>query len=450
MSQNRSTNPNRNNANKQNVAGLEVRLVAANLLTHVLDNHANLDDLTDSQRGFADFLKLDLRDQGLAKAIVLTTLRKKTRIDAILKNCWDRKPPQKARFLMHVLETAAAQILFMDVPQSAAVNLAVTAIRKDKRTTRFASFTNAVLRKLTREAETFLARSVTISPFPQWMHKQLSKDFGKEKVSLSGATIALEPVVDLQGEAGALAAIENTISLPTGARRLTVSTPIRELEGYEKGQWWVQDIAASQPVQLLGNVEGKSIADLCAAPGGKTMQLAKAGAKVTAVDISSRRLQRLEENLKRTHCTAQIVQTDILEWEPSEKFDAVLLDAPCSATGTIRRHPDILWNTTPDQINQLVQLQIQLIEKAALFVKPGGILIYANCSLFKQEGENLIASLKTENLTLDPIKAEELPGLEVCINGQGAFRALPHHLSIDPEEKSGMDGFFAARFIVGS
>lgn len=189
------------------------------------------------------------------------------------------------------------------------------------------------------------------------------------------------------------------------------------------------------------------------------MQLAAAGANVTAVDISAKRLERLEENLARTGLSAELVCADILQWTPKKAFDAILLDAPCSATGTVRRHPDILWNTQEAEIAKLVDLQKALITRVSAFLKPGGILVYANCSLLKAEGEDLVASLFSgpsadiptgtamDEIQPLPVRPEELPGLEFCLNGRGQFRSLPHYLETDPREKSGMDGFFAARFV---
>ncbi len=430
------------------VPGMATRLAAANMLTQIVDHKASMDDLVDPLRGHFEFLKLEARDQQLAKAILLTTLRQKNRIDHVLKKCWNRKPPQKARFLIHILETAAAQILFMDVPQSAAVNLAVSAVRNDNRTTRFASFTNAVLRGLSRDKDMLLEKSAGFSIFPDWMQKMLGRDFGKDKTLRMSAAVMLEPNLDLQAKPGASIDEEEMIALPGDGKRLLSNAMVQDLPGYDEGNWWIQDIAAAQPVRLLGDVRGKEVADLCAAPGGKTMQLAALGAKVTAVDISHRRLKRLEENLARTRLVADIVEADITTWQPNKLFDAVLLDAPCSATGTLRRHPDILWNTTPEDLTILAALQRQLIANAAKWVKPGGILVYANCSLFKEEGENLVSTLNLPNLRLDPILPAELPELEYCINGQNIFRALPYYLELQPPEKSGMDGFFAARFIV--
>ena len=216
----------------------------------------------------------------------------------------------------------------------------------------------------------------------------------------------------------------------------------------------MQDAAASLPARLLGDVGGLEVADLCAAPGGKTLQLAAAGARVTAVDISGARLERLKENLARTALGAEIVEADILEWRPGRQFDAVLLDAPCSANGTMRRHPDIIWNRTPGDVESLVDLQKRLLAAATGMVRPGGLLVYANCSILKAEGEDRLAAIKSElpqlqHLALTP---DEFPVMREWINGQGALRTLPCDLPHDgfagPAWQGGMDGFFACRFRV--
>src|SRR5665811_1629769 len=284
------------------------------------------------------------------------------------------------------MEIAAAQILFMDVPASAAVNLAITMIRSERRTERFAGFANAVLRKMERQREMLLSTSTDIHPFPDWMFKKLTSDHGKEKTLLTGKIIGSRPTIDLTFKNSSNDPVDKfptgieAIKLPMGSYRLTDDTPIQDLPGFKEGNWWVQDISASLPAKLLGDIKGKKIADLCAAPGGKTMQLASLGAKVTAVDQSEKRLQRLTQNLQRTNLDARSVTANILQWEADEKFDAVLLDAPCTATGTARRHPAILWNKTPEDVAALVALQISLIHASLQILKQGGTLIYANCS----------------------------------------------------------------------
>lgn len=436
-------------------SGLSPRLAATALVTIVIDKQASLDDLTDRTRGLSAFLKLDGRDQALARAIALTTLRHGMRIETILNHCWDRKPPKRARFLYFTLMTAAAQILFMDTPESAAVNLATSAIKRERSTNRFAAFANAVLRKLVHDRQALLAASTDVLPFPPFLRKHLGKDFGKANLADMGVVVSRSALLDVNGRPGWIPNPDFMVDLPGTSARLTSEDPVTEIPGYETGEWWVQDIAAAQPARLLADVRGKAVADLCAAPGGKTMQLASLGAEVTAVDVSPARLKRLEENLSRTGLQAKLVTANLLEWEPNQTFDAILLDAPCSATGTLRRHPDILWNRTDQQIEALVTLQKQMLIRAQHWLKSGGVLVYANCSLLKAEGEDLLAGLDLPELVPQPIIAGELPGLENCVNGRGQFRSLPHYLSLSQDGKasdapgrklSGMDGFFAARF----
>ena len=432
--------------------GLETRLVATLLLTRVLDDGRNLDALCDRQHGLARFLKLDARDQGLARAIAITAVRKHNQIEAVLKRVMQRPPPKRARFLIHSLHVAVTQILFLDAPDSAAVDLGVTAIGKDERTSRFRGMSNAVLRRIVREKEDLVSKTEQISLLPKWMEKALRKDYGKEKAARISSFIALEPMVDLTVKTDPQAWADKLggFVLPTGSVRLTNTTSVTELEGYENGEWWVQDAAAALPAHLINLEKGGRVLELCAAPGGKTAQLIQKGYEVTAVDISRPRLARLKQNLDRLNLNATLVEADILEYEPIEKFDAILLDAPCSSTGTIRRHPDVLWTKSSEEITSLAKLQYQLLEKSRDFLKPGGIFVFSNCSMMKEEGEDLLSkvSKQFEDIKLDPIKPSEISGLEDCINGQGALRTLPFHLAHKENEAySGLDGFFACRFI---
>jgi len=415
--------------NMKQKPGLETRLVATLLLTRVMDDGRNLDALCDRQHGLDRFLKLEVRDQGLARAIAITAVRKHNQIEVILKRVMQRPPPKRARFLIHSLHVAASQILFLDAPDSAAVDLGVTAIGKDERTSRFRGMSNAVLRRIVREKDELLSKTEQTSLLPKWMEKALRKDYGKEKAAKISSFIALEPMVDLTVKTNPQEWAEKLggFVLPTGSVRLTNSTSVTELEGYESGDWWVQDAAAALPAHLVKAEKGARVLELCAAPGGKTAQLAHKGYDVTAVDISKPRLARLQQNLDRLNLKATLVETDILEFEPEEKFDAILLDAPCSSTGTIRRHPDVKD-----------------------FLKPGGIFVFSNCSMLKEEGEDLLSkvSKQFEDLIPDAIKPDEINGLEYCINGQGALRTLPFHLAHKEQEiYSGLDGFFACRFI---
>ncbi|HPE32023.1 MAG TPA: RsmB/NOP family class I SAM-dependent RNA methyltransferase, partial [Parvularculaceae bacterium] len=230
---------------------------------------------------------------------------------------------------------------------------------------------------------------------------------------------------------------------PTGGLRLATVSNVTELPGFSAGEWWVQDAAASLPARLLGDVRGKRVFDLCAAPGGKTMQLAAAGARVTAVDVTGDRLKLVAENLRRVSLSAETIKADILRWSPSEKADAILLDAPCSATGTIRRHPDILYSKSETDIAELAVLQARMIDKAASLLKEGGVLVYATCSLQPEEGERQVeaALARHEELAREPVTAEEVGGLTQAVTRQGDLRTLPCFWG----ERGGMDGFFAAR-----
>ena len=438
--------------NMKQKPGLETRLVATMLLTRVMDDARNLDALCDRQHGLDRFLKLDTRDQGLARAIAITAVLKHNQIEAVLKRVMQRPPPKRARFLIHSLHVAASQILFLDAPDSAAVDLGVTAIGGDDRTSRFRGMANAVLRRMVREKQELLEKTSQTSLLPKWMEKALRKDYGKEKAQNISRFVSLEPMLDLtvKNQPEAWAEKLGGFVLPTGTIRLTNTASVTELEGYQDGEWWVQDAAAALPAKLVKAEEGARVLELCAAPGGKTAQLSHAGYDVTAIDISKPRLARLQQNLDRLKLKAQLVEADILEYEPEEKFDAILLDAPCSSTGTIRRHPDVLWTRGPEEITALAKLQYQLIEKSKGFLKPGGSFVFSNCSMLKEEGEDLLSKLsKTlDDMTLDPILADEVSGLETCINGQGALRTLPFHLENQiQEDYSGLDGFFACRFI---
>lgn len=434
-------------------AGLPARLCAMRLVSGVVHDGASIDDLAGPRSNLQEWQCLDSRDAALARTIALITLRHRRGIHAALARNWKRPPPGKAWRLWHALETAAAQILFMDVPAPAAANLAVSAIANHPPSARFSGFANAVLRSLARDVIVMRETALSCSPFPEWMQRRLVRDHGKAKTGEMGRRIRDLPVTDINFRSdgdrerflGQLPADIGPVHLPGGMVRLAGAGAIAELPGYAEGGWWVQEFAAAQPVSLFGSLQDLEIADLCAAPGGKTMQLAAAGARVTALDQSAQRMERLSENLARTRLPASIVVSDLLEWNPSQRFDGILLDAPCSATGTVRRHPDILWNKSAEQVTALATLQRRMILHAAGLLKPGGILVYANCSLFKEEGEDLVAAMDAPELAPWPVE----PGEQVfmpCINGRGCFRSLPCD---DPQTRGkapGMDGFFAVRF----
>ncbi len=443
--------------------GLAARKAAAAMLERVVDRHQTFDTITNEKSGHGSYQALIAKDRALVRAILLTALRHRGRLEFVLLGALDRKPPQKARHLLHTLHVAAAQILYMDVPDSAAVNLAVTALRDDRRSSRFAAMANAVLRRISREKEAFLEKAHAWQlAFPKWLADLIRRDYGQEKAAAIAAMIAEEPLLDLtlrgdlsrENRDKLVKELQGT-RLPTGSVRLDTSTPIEKLPGFDEGAWWVQDAASALPARLLGPVDGLHIADLCAAPGGKTAQLVTSGAQVTSVDISSARLTRLKQNLIRLNLAADVVKADIFEWQSDRKFDAILLDAPCSSTGTMRRHPDVMWVKTAEDTAELAILQRRMISRSAELLKPGGTLIYANCSLLKQEGEDIVADITKSSFELEfiPLKAGEHKDLEQFINKQGTLRTLPSDLpakelgGADLDIRSGgMDGFFAARF----
>lgn len=451
MAQNRPRNTKANNQPQSNdPAGLIARKIAAKLLGSVLDEKKNLDALIDPQHGDTAYNALIDKDRALIRAILMICLRRKGQIDDALSKVLDRNTPKNATHLTHSLSVAAAQILFLDIPDSAAVNLAVTAIAKDRRTSRFANLANAILRRLSREKDDILnTQNVGKLCMPAWFFKRLRQSYGKERAGPIADLLCQEAALDLTVKSSPEEWAEkfSGIVLPNGTVRLKPKGPIPDMEGYDEGEWWVQDAAATLPAGLLGDVSGLTIADLCAAPGGKTAQLAHSGAKVTAVELSTSRQQRLKGNLERLHLTAELVNADILEWQVEHLFDAVLLDAPCSSTGTVRRHPDILWTKSAEDISTLAELQFKMWNKAVDFAKPGGLIVFSNCSLDREEGENLHAKMLATRNDIEPVPilAAEVPGLEDAITGQGTLRTLPVYYPNSDFRLAGVDGFFASR-----
>jgi 16S rRNA (cytosine967-C5)-methyltransferase len=345
----------------------------------------------------------------------------------------------------------AAQILFLDVPDHASVDLSVRLAQADRHASHYSGLVNAVLRALARNGKTALvALDTTLLDTPDWLMQRWIGHYGEPAARAIAMAHLQEPGLDLtvKGDPATWAATLGGRALPTGTVRTAASGPIPQLAGYDDGVWWVQDAAAALPAKLLPGIGGKSVADLCAAPGGKTAQLALAGAQVTAVDRSAPRLERLRQNLARLQLTAEIVKADAAAWQAGP-FDAVLVDAPCSATGTIRRHPDIPWLKSPTDLVKLTALQTRLLDQAAVLLKPGGTLVYCTCSLEKEESEDQIAALLGRNASLrrSPILPEELAGHAELLTPEGELRTLPCHWP-DPEPRmGGLDGFYAARIV---
>jgi len=436
--------------------GLAARKVAARLLAAIIDARTSLDGLTDNDHGHPQYLALDMRDRALVRAILSTALRFHVTIGALISARLDRPLPDNARSLSHILHVGAAQMLFLDVPDSAAVDLAVSHARSDPRTARFASLVNAVLREIGRRKERALPAALAQNiDAPDWLFERLEATYGHENTHAILAMHRHEAPTDftVKSDPELWAGRLGGIVLPTGTVRVAkLDGPITALPGFADGEWWVQDVAASLPARLFGDMRSLRVLDLCAAPGGKTAQLAHIGARVTALDLSRNRLKRLAANLERLKLEAELVEGDALAFEAPQPFDAVLLDAPCSSTGTARRHPDIPWTKTPDDVTKLAGLQHRLLEHACTLVKPGGRVVFSNCSLDPEEGEQMLAAFLAghRSVKLDPIGASELPGLETAITPEGALRTTPADLQSPDPALSGMDGFFAARLIVGA
>jgi 16S rRNA (cytosine967-C5)-methyltransferase len=284
---------------------------------------------------------------------------------------------------------------------------------------------------------------------PDWLWARWVARYGEDLAHAIAAVNLVEPPLDLTVKSNPEDWANHMSGrvLPDGSVRLLPKGRIEALPGYEQGAWWVQDVAASLPAHLLGRVAPKRVADLCAAPGGKTAQLALGGASVVAVDISKTRLKTLSTNLSRLGLDATTVAADATTWSPDERFDAVLLDAPCSSTGTIRRHPDIPYLKSPTDIEDLAALQARLLDNAVALLKPGSTLVYSTCSLELEEGEAQIAALLTRNpaIQVDPIASNDVFGQADWIQSPGFLRTFPFELDLGTPEWSGMDGFFAAR-----
>ncbi len=429
--------------------GFEVRATAAKLLAAAVDRKVSLDGMLDLTHGNAAYKVLNDADRALTRAILTTSLRHLPRLEAAIASLIETPLPDGARALHHVLIVAAAQILHLDVPSHAVVDLAVEQANRDPRNRRFAKLVNAVLRRLVREKDEVLAATASVSPVPGWFRTRLVKAYGEAEAARIAEAQLTPAAIDLTVKDNPQVWAEKLGGrlLPTGSIRLgAFEGSVTGLEGFDQGQWWVQDVAASIPAKLFGDLKGKRVADLCAAPGGKTAQLIAAGAQVTAVEQSNNRLVRLKENLARLEMTAELVSGDLFHYAPEEKFDGVLLDAPCSSTGTTRRHPDVLWTKSMQDIQKLATLQEKMLRHALTLVKNGGVVVFSNCSLDPLEGEDLIKRVlaDTPSVKRVPIDPANWPGLENAIMAQGDFRTTPAMIPPSDGFAGGMDGFFAS------
>ncbi|SCA56197.1 SUN protein [Candidatus Terasakiella magnetica] len=397
------------------------RRIAYDVLCQVLGKKRPLDEAFNSHPHLE---KLSPKAKAFSRALVTATIRNKGFIDHLIDGCLDKRPKGHARNILNIMRLGVAQLYFMHVPAHAAVNESLHLTNYAK-LVQYKKLTNAVLRRIDREKEEYPAEVIARKNMPDWLYESWENAYGAEvaieiaKAHLTEAALDITP--KYADEAEIWAKRLNGEILDNGSVRLSTGGRIEELDGYSNGSWWVQDAAATQAVKMLGNVTGKTVLDLCAAPGGKTMQLAAAGADVIAVDKNKNRLKRLEENMERTRVTAEVVEADLMEWEPADFVDAILLDAPCTATGTLRRHPDGLWTKKSEDIRAMADIQGTLWHRASHWVKPGGKIVYCTCSLQPEEGELMLKAF--------------LKGHKNFEQEGEVYRSLP---------SQGKDGFFAA------
>jgi 16S rRNA (cytosine967-C5)-methyltransferase len=421
-------------------SGEAARSAAIALLEAVLGRRRTLEDALDA------LPRLDPRDRGFAHLLAATVLRRLGTLDAVIEPWLRRAPPEAVR---HALRLGVAQLLLLGTRPHAAVGATVAAVRALPKGAAFAGLVNAVLRRIA--AEGTAALEGLDSPrldTPDWLWRAWHAAYGPETARAIAEAHQHEAPLDLTLKPGEDAAVWaarlGAEVLPTGSLRLAQhDVRVPDLPGFAAGAWWVQDAAAALPARLLGVRPGDRVIDLCAAPGGKTAQLAAAGAQVTAVERAPDRAARLRENLARLGLAAAVVEADAATWRPPEPADAVLLDAPCTATGTIRRHPDILRNKRAADVGALAAVQDALLANAAAMLRPGGRLVYAVCSLQPEEGEGALARAAALPLRPDPVAPAELPGLAEAITRTGVLRTTPALWA----GRGGMDGFFAARLI---
>lgn len=420
----------------EDIRGLPARAAALEILSAALQRRGGLDE----GLGHPALSGLEPRDRGFARALAMAALRRLGPIDSALQARLKKPPPER---IVNVLRLGAAQLLVLGTPPHAAVGATVDLAAAQKGGAPFKGLVNAVLRGLVREPPPMDDPALAL---PSWLAARWRAAYGAEALEAIARLTADEPPTDvtpLDPADAALAAELDAAPLPGGSLRVGLKGEVTAWPGFADGRWWVQDAAAAIPARLLGALSGETALDMCAAPGGKTLQLAAAGAKVTALDRSAPRLRRVSENLARTGLGAEAIAADAETWGDGRTFDAVLLDAPCSATGTFRRHPDVLWVASPADIPKLAGVQARLLDSAARRVKPGGRLVYCVCSLEPEEGEGQIAAFLARHAAfkLAPISPGEGGAPEPSLRPDGTLRILPHHL------EGGLDGFYVARMV---
>ena len=438
------------------------RLTALAAFEAVMMAGRTLDDWLEQSQEYHD---LEPRDRRFCRRLVTTALRHHGEAMLALRHYVPRPPKGRQQIASLILQLGLTELIWLDAPSHAVVDQAVRLIRaRDQK--HLHGLINASLRRCAddiKKGESFKIshKAGAAANCPVWLKTLLVGDWGAEQADQMMTMLMLPPPLDLSviGDQKTWASRLGGVALPQGSIRLTDGAP-QTLDGYDEGQWWVQDAAATMPARLMGDVKGKHIIDACAAPGGKTAQLIAGGAKVTALDLSEKRLERLQGNLARLGMSSDIVAADVLDWSPPAPVDGVLIDAPCSATGTIRRRPDILTRKKSPHIRALSELQLKMIRHAAHWLKPGGVLVFATCSLLRAEGEDLIKVVRadsglmpypieeSEHAGFAPFGAEADQSADQSSQPAHALRLMPNALTMPQEDgmTQGNDGFFMARF----
>jgi len=419
--------------------GIPARAAAQAILTDVLRKKRPLDAALEGLGQLAP------RDAGFARAIASETMRRFGQIETLVRQFVPKAPPShKAGPTLEILYAGVCELLFLGVAPHAAVDAANRLASADAKAVHFKPLINAVLRRVSREGKAILAaQDAPRLNTPDWLWTRWSDTYGETLARAIASAHAKPAPIDLVLKDLARVSELDGTALFDNVVRLADASRVEDLAGFDEGAWWVQDVAATLPVRLLGNVSGKTVIDLCAAPGGKTMQLAACGAHVIAVEREADRLTRLKENLERTRLTANLVCADARDFTPESPAQCVLLDAPCTATGTIRRHPDLPWIKSPSDVTYCEQAASELLASAADMVQRDGVLVFAVCSLEREEGVEQVQNFlrRREDFAREAVTPDEVFGHEEWISAEGDLRTLPCHLS----DKGGMDGFFAAR-----
>lgn len=432
----------KNKNSQKKLPGLFVRQQAAKALDYVLEGNS-FEPLSAEQIE-------DSRDRALANRLVNTALRRHGHLNEIIEKLMQRGVPKRAGLFEAILRIGLVQLIYLeDMGAHSAIHLAVEAAKQDQRAARFDRVLNGVLRQAQRESAKWKALDNSLL-FPVWLTKRWRKTYGVEAFGRFGKALLAGAPLDLT-----LKKIEPKTKALLGGKELifdsirieTRDRPVRELEGYEQGKWWVQDVAATLPARLFSLPSGAKVLDMCAAPGGKTAQLVKDKYEVTALDNSPGRIKRLTQNLERLNYEVEMVEADAKTYQPAQKFDGVLIDAPCTATGTFRRHPEVIWHRDYKDISNRVKLQKGIILNGVQCLKSGGELILCVCSLQEEEGERQAhwVSESFPQLAIVPITAKEIGDIKGAISPEGWVRTHPG-MDVGPHKQTSMDGFFVARW----